>query len=226
MKTANQDQITIRIMSISLKDLSLNETDLKDGELIAKDGDDESGRSELFLKYFKFFLRALDSYNSSNKSLEKHINNLRGETISALSNLLSSNLSVGIKHSLSIAYDNNPVLRGIFAQVLTNVMKNGLEKNLLVMNEDSISIDQKYNNMNDALLEEPYLILQGIAEVIEISEAENLIKTYIDLLSRKGKLIEAITYLINVELNSVGKFSSNETIPRVYFAGQVHRLEY
>jgi neurofibromin 1 len=66
-------------------------------------------------------------------------------TITILSNLLSANIDVGLKHSLSIGYHDNPDIRTAFVRVLYNILVQGTEFN----NLSDAAVNEKY----DALLE-------------------------------------------------------------------------
>lgn len=60
--------------------------------------------------------------------------------ITILSNLLSANIDVGLKHSLSIGYHENPDIRTAFVRVLYNILIQGTE----------------FNNLSDAAVNEKY----------------------------------------------------------------------
>jgi hypothetical protein len=55
------------------------------------------------------------------------LSSLKDYTILALSNLLISNIDVGLKHSLWVGYHEDPKTRTAFMQVLTNILNQGAE---------------------------------------------------------------------------------------------------
>jgi neurofibromin 1 len=67
--------------------------------------------------------------------------------ISALSNLLSANIDVGLKHSLGIGYHEDLDIRTAFVKVLCNILIQGAE----------------FNNLSDAAVNEKY------DELLEVS---------------------------------------------------------
>lgn len=71
--------------------------------------DDDCEQGPLFKKYLSFFLKVLQKSKKDQQD--------KDHTILALSNLLSANLEVGLKHCLAMAYHEDPKTRTAFAQV-------------------------------------------------------------------------------------------------------------
>ena len=65
--------------------------------------------------------------------------------ISALSNLLSANIDVGLKHSLGIGYHEDLEIRKAFVQVLCNILIQGTEFN----NLSDAAVNEKYDELLD-----------------------------------------------------------------------------
>ncbi|KAM0655802.1 hypothetical protein ACHAPH_008410, partial [Verticillium nonalfalfae] len=65
--------------------------------------------------------------------------------ITILSNLLSANIDVGLKHSLNIGYHGNVDIRTAFVKVLCNILIQGTEFSNLT---DS-AVNEKYNELLD-----------------------------------------------------------------------------
>ena len=63
--------------------------------------------------------------------------------ISALSNLLSANIDVGLKHSLGIGYHEDLDIRTAFVKVLHNILIQGTEFN----NLSDAAVNEKYNEL-------------------------------------------------------------------------------
>jgi neurofibromin 1 len=202
----------MRALNLLLMDFPM--IDINEKETKAVFGDNGySTQATLFLKYFRFFLRAVESFKIyKNKDtglevarllpVEKHIAILKSETISGLSNLLSANLDLGIKHSL--AYDQDPMLRGIFVQVFTNVLKYGSSNTFLNGFNNRVSDSEKYTALVQSLIEEPYLLIQAAVESASFTEIDTMLKVYLDTLSRKGKTVEVVSYLLKLEIHNTG----------------------
>jgi neurofibromin 1 len=63
--------------------------------------------------------------------------------ITALSNLLSANIDVGLKHSLGIGYHEDLDIRTAFVKVLCNILIQGTEFNNLF----DAAINERYNEL-------------------------------------------------------------------------------
>jgi neurofibromin 1 len=116
------------------------------------EGQTDAGTSELksqmFHQYFNRFLSLLNLEPTDTGRIE-HIGGAvtRDESasvsdlaITILSNLLSANIDVGLKHSLSIGYHENVEIRTAFVRVLYNILVQGTE----------------FNNLSDAAVNEKY----------------------------------------------------------------------
>lgn len=112
-------------------------------------------KSQMFHTYFDKFLSLLNSDSSEmNKSevapsiasREDALTN-SDFAISILSNLLSANIDVGLKHSLNIGYHENVEIRTAFVRVLYNILMQGTE----------------FSNLTDSAVSEKY------EELLEVS---------------------------------------------------------
>lgn len=117
------------------------------------EGQSDAGASELksqmFLQYFTRFLSLLNHETSElgTKEIPQSVVALRDEggstselTIIILSNLLSANIDVGLKHSLNIGYHENIEIRTAFVKVLYNILIQGTE----------------FGNLSDTVVSEKY----------------------------------------------------------------------
>jgi neurofibromin 1 len=66
--------------------------------------------------------------------MSTYLTPLKESTILAMSNLLSSNVDAGLKHSLSMGYHDDPQMRTAFMKVLTNILNQGAEFESLAEN--------------------------------------------------------------------------------------------
>lgn len=130
------------------------------------DGQTDAGTSELksqmFHQYFNRFLSLLNMdhsgsdlgrvgdlhghhhWGSSSTTSEASTSDL---AITILSNLLSANIDVGLKHSLSIGYHENVEIRTAFVRVLCNILVQGTE----------------FSNLSDAAVNEKYDVLLEVS---------------------------------------------------------------
>jgi neurofibromin 1 len=124
-------------------------------------------KSQMFHTYFNRFLSLLN-HETPESSRTDAVTGVTGreETISnsdlaitILSNLLSANIDVGLKHSLSIGYHDNVEIRTAFVRVLYNILVQGTE----------------FSNLTDSAVSEKY------EELLEVScPAANLCLTRTD----------------------------------------------
>jgi neurofibromin 1 len=121
------------------------------------DGQTDAGTSELksqmFHQYFNRFLSLLNLETSDLARAEQagaavsrdESATISDLAISILSNLLSANIDVGLKHSLSIGYHENVDIRTAFVRVLYNILVQGTEFN----NLSDTAVNEKYDELLD-----------------------------------------------------------------------------
>ena len=105
-------------------------------------------KSQMFHMYFNRFLSLLNQEPTEPSKSDQNTSSLAREdsatnsdlAIKILSNLLSSNIDVGLKHSLNIGYHENIEIRTAFVKVLYNILVQGTE----------------FNNLNDSVVSEKY----------------------------------------------------------------------
>ena len=116
------------------------------------EGQTDAGTSELksqmFHTYFNRFLSLLNHESNDNGRGESSAHDDVGTTsalaITILSNLLSANIDVGLKHSLSIGYHENIEIRTAFVKVLCNILVQGTEFSTL----SDKAVNEKYNALS------------------------------------------------------------------------------
>lgn len=112
------------------------------------DADTSDLKSQMFHTYFNRFLSLLHFEAADVGRNELPISSSNREdmlstpdlAIVALSNLLSANIDVGLKHSLGIGYHEDSEIRTAFVRVLCNILAQGTE----------------FNNLSDAAVSERY----------------------------------------------------------------------
>jgi len=112
------------------------------------DADTSDLKSQMFHTYFNRFLSLLNYETTEIGRNEVRLVSPGSEdlmttpdlAITALSNLLSANIDVGLKHSLGIGYHEDLDIRTAFVKVLCNILIQGTE----------------FNNLSDAAVNEKY----------------------------------------------------------------------
>jgi neurofibromin 1 len=112
------------------------------------DADTSDLKSQMFHTYFNRFLSLLNYESTEIGRNEVRLTSAVSDesmttpelAISALSNLLSANIDVGLKHSLGIGYHEDLDIRTAFVKVLCNILIQGAE----------------FNNLSDAAVNEKY----------------------------------------------------------------------
>ncbi|KAI9744970.1 MAG: Ras GTPase activating protein ira2, partial [Claussenomyces sp. TS43310] len=125
---------------------------------------------QMFRRYFNRFLSLL-TLDISERSDIPQSTTLRDDpvtihelAISALSNLLSANIDVGLKHSLSIGYHEDLKIRTAFVRVLCNILAQGAE----FANLSDKAIGEKYDQLLEASLQ---LLLNNVNLVVALCDA-------------------------------------------------------
>ena len=118
------------------------------------DADTSDLKSQMFHTYFNRFLSLLNYEQPEVGQNDIRLASPGEETmstpelaISVLSNLLSANIDVGLKHSLSIGYHEDIDIRTAFVKVLCNILIQGTE----------------FNNLSDAAVNEKYEELLNVS---------------------------------------------------------------
>jgi neurofibromin 1 len=127
------------------------------------DADTSDLKSQMFHTYFNRFLSLLNYESTEIGRNEVRLISTVSEdsmttpelAISALSNLLSANIDVGLKHSLGIGYHEDLDIRTAFVKVLCNILIQGTE----------------FNNLSDAAVNEKY------DELLEVSPVDAAVRT-------------------------------------------------
>ena len=132
------------------------------------DADTSELKSQMFHRYFNRFLSLLnmDPNGADLGRVGDHHHGYHGQhhfgslgsggttaseastsdlAITILSNLLSANIDVGLKNSLSIGYHENPDIRTAFIRVLYNILVQGTEFN----NLSDAAVNEKYDELLD-----------------------------------------------------------------------------
>ncbi len=120
------------------------------------DADTSDLKSQMFHTYFNRFLSLLNYEATEIGRNEVRLTTIVSEdsmttpelAISALSNLLSANIDVGLKHSLGIGYHEDLDIRTAFVKVLCNILIQGTEFN----NLSDAAVNEKYDELLEVTL--------------------------------------------------------------------------
>ncbi|PNY29463.1 Pentafunctional AROM polypeptide [Tolypocladium capitatum] len=122
--------------------------------------------------------------------------------ITILSNLLSANIDVGLKHSLNIGYHENIDIRAAFVKVLYNILIQGTEFSSLT---DS-AVSEKYEELLNLLTTDLSLPV-SMSAICPASEVDELTVCLLTIFEQRGLLFELFEALIQHEIGQ----TENET---------------
>ncbi|KAI2616374.1 GTPase [Hypomontagnella submonticulosa] len=171
------------------------------------DGQNDAGTSELksqmFRTYFNRFLSLLnyeppDSIRGDISAATAHRDEAGSTSelaITILSNLLSANIDVGLKYSLSIGYNENVEIRTAFVKVLYNILVQGTE----FSNLSDKAVNEKYDELLELLTHDMNLAV-AISTVCPSSEVEELTISMLNIFESRGLSFELMEALIKQEI--------------------------
>lgn len=161
-------------------------------------------KSQMFHTYFNRFLSLLNHETAdSGRSETSHGTGNREDAVSnselaitILSNLLSANIDVGLKHSLNIGYHENVEIRTAFVKVLYNILVQGTEFSNLT---DS-AVSEKYEELLD-LLTRDLSLSAAMAAICPSNEVEELTVCLLTVFEQRGMTFDLLDMLIKQEIN-------------------------
>lgn len=171
------------------------------------DGQTDAGTSELksqmFHTYFNRFLSLLNLESSESTRIDYlPASSARDEpataselAITILSNLLSANIDVGLKHSLSIGYHENVEIRTAFVKVLYNILMQGTEFN----NLSDTAVSEKYDELIELLTNDTSLAA-AMSAVCPSSEVDELTISLLNIFETRGLSFVLLEALIKQEI--------------------------
>lgn len=171
------------------------------------EGHNDAGTSELksqmFHTYFNRFLSLLN-YESQEGFRSDHLvppatrddnTSAADLAITILSNLLSANIDVGLKHSLSIGYHDNIEIRTAFLKVLFNILVQGTE----FSNLSDAAVNEKYDELLSLLTHDTQLAV-AIATVCPSNEVDELTISLLNIFESRGRAFDLMEGLIKQEI--------------------------
>ncbi|OZJ06244.1 hypothetical protein BZG36_00849 [Bifiguratus adelaidae] len=183
-----------------------------------READVLSARSQLFYKYFTFFLKLLSrckvyeaiergpQAKKPNQDLQlllhkskesvKDLGPLKEYTILALSNLLSANIDAGLKYSLSMGYHEDSKTRTAFMQVLTNILNQGTEFENLSEN----AVSERHDKLMDLIVNGDVRIAISLCDHCSLHDQENVIKLVLSCFEARHQTLRLLKALIEREV--------------------------
>ncbi|KAI1325648.1 GTPase [Xylariaceae sp. FL0255] len=160
-------------------------------------------KSQMFHTYFNRFLSLLNLESSEGgrgeSSAPTSTHDEAGSTsalaITILSNLLSANVDVGLKHSLNIGYQKNIEIRTAFVKVLHNILIQGTEFSTLT----DKAVNEKYDSLLHLLTRDMSLVV-AMSTVCPSSEVEELTVAMLNIFEYRGRTFELLEALIKQEI--------------------------
>ncbi|KAB5585388.1 hypothetical protein GE09DRAFT_24575 [Coniochaeta sp. 2T2.1] len=168
------------------------------------DGQTDAGTSELKSQMFhQYFNRFLSLLNLEGPELGRQDHPVARDdfatisdlAINILSNLLSANIDVGLKHSLSIGYHENLEIRTAFVRVLYNILVQGTEFN----NLSDTAVNEKYDELLDLLTADTSLAV-AMTSVCPGHEVDELTISLLNIFETRGLSFVLFEALIKQEI--------------------------
>ncbi|KAI9792371.1 MAG: Ras GTPase activating protein ira2 [Piccolia ochrophora] len=168
------------------------------------DPESSESRAQLFQEYFRRLLAVLESdsirpgvqadapYTSARR---EDISDICELSISALSNLLSANIDVGLKDSLEMGYHESPEVRTAFLRVLCNILSQGTEFERL--SESAISA--KHDVLLELIVNDLNLTV-AICDACPIGEIDELTLALLTIFEARGMGFQLLKALIEHEV--------------------------
>ncbi|KAG9237075.1 hypothetical protein BJ875DRAFT_533185 [Amylocarpus encephaloides] len=168
------------------------------------DADTSDHKSKMFHNYFNSFLSLLNYDSSEIKRSESRLPPVGSEeststpelAITALSNLLSANIDVGLKHSLAIGYHEDLDVRTAFVKVLCNILIQGAEFN----NLSDTAVNEKYDELLDLLINDMPLTI-ALCDACPSSEADEMTISLLNIFDSRGLGFMLLEGLIEHEVD-------------------------
>ncbi|CAG8444039.1 5054_t:CDS:10 [Acaulospora morrowiae] len=186
----------------------------------AHEADLSQVKSQLFFKYFTFFIKllsrcrileAIDSGThsaknnqdlqmllSKSKEYVKDLGPLKDYTIIALSNLLSANVDSGLKYSLSMGYHEDTKTRTAFMLVLRNILHRGTEFEGLGEN----AVKDRYERLVEVITSSDLEIALSLCEVYQGPDAEEFVRVMAAVFESRDRFLELLEKIFDKEIKN------------------------
>ncbi|EGX89201.1 Ras GTPase activator [Cordyceps militaris CM01] len=162
---------------------------------IQSDAGMSAKKSELFQRYFKRFLDLISTGQSDVAS--EPIDGLPSSemAITILSNLLSANIDIGLKHALSHGYHDSVEVRTVFVKVLYNILTQGTE----FSNLSDSAVSERYEELLGLLTKDLSLAV-SMSSICPSAEIDELTVCLLIVFEQRGRTFELLEALIKEEI--------------------------
>lgn len=186
---------------------------ITDGLVIRSAGDDSEdsqnvAKARLFYRYYVLLVRVLERSNSlesESSHVARSVSNMSTRVTSSdsyptlailvLSNLLSANVDVGLKHCLSLAYHEDSTIRTAFMQLISNILQQGTRfGGLTVKNASAPKV------YFDAITSPNLALAVAICETCPTNELDEISSLLFRVFESKGNLLSLMKVLVEREL--------------------------
>lgn len=159
-------------------------------------------KSAMFHSYFNRFLSLLNHESTDGSRGDFGASTIRDENasvselaITILSNLLSANIDVGLKHSLNIGYHENVEIRTAFVKVLHNILVQGAE----FSNLSDAAVTEKYDELLELLTHDTALAA-AMSAYCPVQEVDELTMSLLSIYEARGRTFELMEALVRQEI--------------------------
>ncbi|KAJ3221156.1 Ras GTPase activating protein ira2, partial [Clydaea vesicula] len=184
--------------------------------VLDQDFDSTPEKGILFNKYLSFFLKVLQKCKMSESHQIRNINNERTEKIAdtvqyysllkklsilALSNMLSANIEIGLKYSLSMGYHEDSKTRAAFMQVMTNILNLGSSEQFARLGEEGLVILERYEKLLDLIMEQDLTLALALCEAAPVTDIDGIAQMFLKVFEAKGKSFKLLKVVVESEVN-------------------------
>lgn len=187
---------------------------LTDGLTIRSPGDDSEdsqnvAKSRLFYRYYSMLVRVLERANNLETESSHFARSVSGMStrvsssesypalaILVLSNLLSANVDVGLRHCLALGYHEDSSIRTAFMQLITNILQQGTRFGGLTSKNSSAAPKGYF----DALTSPNLALVMALCESCPPSEVDELTLLLYRVFEAKGTLLSLMKLLVEREV--------------------------
>ncbi|KAG9243047.1 hypothetical protein BJ878DRAFT_481460 [Calycina marina] len=170
------------------------------------DADTSDLKSQMFHTYFNRFLSLLNYETTESGRGDTRLASFSGGmddllstpdlAITALSNLLSANIDVGLKHSLGIGYHEDLDIRTAFVRVLCNILIQGTEFN----NLSDAAVNEKYDELLKLLTNDMALTI-ALCDACPSGEVDEMTISLLNIFDSRGLGFVLLEALIEHEID-------------------------
>ncbi|TQV91339.1 ras GTPase activator [Cordyceps javanica] len=162
---------------------------------IQSDAGMSAKKSELFQHYFKSFLDLISTGGRDVAPEPTDALSSSEMAITILSNLLSANIDVGLKHSLSHGYHDSVEVRTVFVKVLYNILTQGTE----FSNLSDSAVSERYEELLGLLTKDLSLAV-SMSSICPSADIDELTVCLLIVFEQRGRTFELLEALIKEEI--------------------------